>query len=334
MSVNAVSLAEVTKSFGTVRAVDGLTLDIPKGQTLALLGPNGAGKSTTIGMLLGLTVPDAGQVRVFGGTPRAAVRAGRMSAMPQEGGLIPRVTVREVIGFVAGAYAAPLAVDDVLATARLTDLAGRRVDRLSGGQAQRVRFALALAGDPDLIVLDEPTAALDVEARREFWDGMRRYAARGKTILFSTHYLEEADEHADRIVVIDRGRVVADGTSREIKRVAALTTVSLTVDGDTSWLGGLPGVTMVEIRGRRAHLRSADSDATVMALAEARALRDLEVSPADLEDAFVALTGRRPATSAAVSATATDLDPPASAPAAASARPGSPVRPAPEGNDV
>ncbi|MET8162561.1 ABC transporter ATP-binding protein [Sphaerisporangium sp. NPDC005289] len=292
MSVNAVSLEEVTKSFGAVRAVDGLSLDIPQGQTLALLGPNGAGKSTTIGMLLGLTVPDAGRVRVFGGAPGAAVRAGRMGAMPQEGGLIARVTVRELVAFVAGAYAAPLPVADVLATARLTDLAGRRVDKLSGGQAQRVRFALALAGDPDLIVLDEPTAALDVEARREFWDGMRRYAARGKTILFSTHYLEEADEHADRIVVIDRGRVVADGTSREIKRVAALTTVSLSVDGETSWLGRLPGVSMVEIRGRRAHLRTTDSDATVMALAEARAVRDLEVSPADLEDAFVALTGR------------------------------------------
>jgi ABC-2 type transport system ATP-binding protein len=242
-------------------------------------------------VLLGLAVPDSGHVEVFGGDPERAVRAGRMSAMPQEGGLIPRVTVRELVGFVAGTYKAPLPLEEVLSTARLTDVAGSRVDKLSGGQGQRVRFALALAGDPDLIVLDEPTAALDVEARREFWESMRRFAARGKTILFSTHYLEEADEHADRVVVIDKGRVVADGTSREIKRVTALTTVSVTVAGETCWLGGLPGVSAIEVRGDRAHLRSTDSDATVMALAHAGAVRDLEVSPADLEDAFVALTG-------------------------------------------
>ncbi|MFB9252561.1 ATP-binding cassette domain-containing protein [Sphaerisporangium melleum] len=298
MTANAVSLAGVTKSFGAVRAVDGLDLDIPQGQTVALLGPNGAGKSTTISVLLGLTAPDTGHVQVFDRPPAAAVRAGRLGAMPQEGGLIPRVTVGELLGFVAGTYATPLPVQEVLAMARLTGLARRRADRLSGGQAQRVRFALALAGDPDLLILDEPTAALDVEARREFWDGMRRFAARGKTILFSTHYLEEADEHADRIVVLDRGRVVADGGSREIKRLAALTTVGLTVTGDTSWLAGLPGVTAVEIRGRRAKLRSTDSDATVMALAQAGAVRDLEVAPADLEDAFIALTGRHAAVGA------------------------------------
>ncbi|MFC4587743.1 ABC transporter ATP-binding protein [Sphaerisporangium corydalis] len=290
MSVNAVTLTELTKSFGTVRAVDGLTLDIPQGQTLALLGPNGAGKSTAIGMLLGLSAPDSGTAEVFGGGPQAAVRAGRVGAMTQEGGLIPRVTVRELVGFVAGCYPAPLPVDQVLATARLTGLAGRRADRLSGGQAQRVRFAMALVGDPGLLVLDEPTAALDVEARREFWEGMHHFAARGTTILFSTHYLDEADDHADRIVMISGGRVVADGTAKEIKRVTALTTVSLTVSGETAWLARLPGVSAVEIRGGRARLRSTDSDATVTALAEARAIRDLEVSPADLEDAFVALT--------------------------------------------
>ncbi|WP_214410347.1 ABC transporter ATP-binding protein [Sphaerisporangium fuscum] len=290
MNANAVSLTQIVKSFGTVRAVDGLTLEIPQGQTVALLGPNGAGKSTTISVLLGLTAPDAGRAEVFGGAPEAAVRAGRMGAMPQEGGLIPRVTVGELIAFVAGTYGTPLPVERVLATARLTGRAGRRADRLSGGQAQRVRFALALAGDPDLIILDEPTAALDVEARREFWQSMRRFAARGRTVLFSTHYLEEADEHADRIVVIDRGRVIADGTSREIKKAVALTRVSLTVTGPTSWLAGLPGVAQIEIRGDRAHLRSTDADATVVALAEAGAVHDLEVSPADLEDAFLALT--------------------------------------------
>ncbi|ETK37544.1 ABC transporter ATP-binding protein [Microbispora sp. ATCC PTA-5024] len=288
----AVSLESVTKTFGPVRAVDDLTLAIPRGQTVALLGPNGAGKSTTIGVLLGLVPPDSGRVSLFGAGPDQAVRRGRVGAMPQEGGLIPRVTVRELVSFVAGTYAAPPPVDQTLELARISDLAGRRVDKLSGGQGQRVRFAMALAGGPDLVVLDEPTAALDVEARREFWQSMRGLASRGTTILFSTHYLEEADEQADRVVVVDRGRVVADGSSAEIKRVVALTTVSVTAQGEVQWLAALPGVRHLEVRGERVHLRSGDPDATVMALAEAGAVRDLEVTPADLEDAFMALTSK------------------------------------------
>ncbi|WP_327045763.1 ABC transporter ATP-binding protein [Microbispora sp. NBC_01189] len=291
----AVSLTTATKSFGPVRAVDGLTLTVPRGQTLALLGPNGAGKSTAIALLLGLIPPDSGRAALFGLAPEQAVRRGRVGAMTQEGGLVQRVTVRELLSFVSGTYPAPLPLDEAVALARIGDLLGRRVDRLSGGQAQRVRFAMAVCGDPDLVVLDEPTAALDVAARREFWTGLRGLADQGKTILFSTHYLEEADEQADRIVVLGRGRVIADGTSAEIKRAAALTTVRVTVDGDASWLATLPGVRHMEIRAGRAHLRSGDSDATVMALASAGAVRDLEVVPADLEDAFVALTSTAPA---------------------------------------
>ncbi|WP_055478550.1 ABC transporter ATP-binding protein [Sphaerimonospora mesophila] len=286
----AVLLSSVTRNFGPVRAVDGITLTIPRGQTVALLGPNGAGKSTTIGLLLGLLAPDSGRAALFGRDPVQAVRQGLVGAMPQEGGLIGRVTVRELLSFVAGTYPAPLPLDRVLRLAQITQLRDRRVDRLSGGQAQRVRFATAVVGDPDLVVLDEPTAALDVTARREFWDGMRDLAGQGKTILFSTHYLDEADERSDRVIVVGRGRVIADGTSDEIKRVVALTTVSVTVTGETAWLSALPGVRHLDIRGDRAHLRSADPDATVMALAQAGAVRNLEVTPADLEDAFVALT--------------------------------------------
>ncbi|MEU7690577.1 ABC transporter ATP-binding protein [Microbispora sp. SCL1-1] len=289
-TADAVSLTSATKRFGPVRAVDELTLAIPRGQTVALLGPNGAGKSTTIALLLGLLPPDSGRASLFGLDPEQAVRQGLAGAMPQEGGLVPRVTVRELLTFVSGTYPAPLPLDRVLTLARIDDLRDRRVDRLSGGQAQRVRFAMAVCGDPDLIVLDEPTAALDVEARREFWDGMRGLASQGKTILFSTHYLDEADEHADRVVVLGHGRVIADGTSAEIKRAAALTTVSVAADGESAWLATLPGVRHMEIRGGRVHLRTGDSDATVMALARADAIRDLEVAPADLEDAFVALT--------------------------------------------
>ncbi|MFF5246598.1 ABC transporter ATP-binding protein [Streptosporangium sp. NPDC000095] len=289
---DTVSLKDVTKRFGAVRAVDGLSLGIPAGRTVALLGPNGAGKSTTIALLLGLLTPDSGTVRVLGGTPEDAIRSGRLAAMPQEGGLVSRTTVRELVGFVSGTYRAPLPLQEVLSIAGLEGLAGRRLERLSGGQAQRVRFALALAGDPELILLDEPTAALDVRARREFWESMRAFTARGRTILFSTHYLEEADEYADRVVVVDKGRIVADGTSGEIKRLVALSTVSVTAGGDGAFLERLPGVVSVEIRGERAHLRTRDADATVVALAAAGGVRDLEVVPAALEDAFLALTGQ------------------------------------------
>ncbi|MFG2254659.1 ABC transporter ATP-binding protein [Streptomyces mirabilis] len=287
----AVSFTGAVKAFGAVRAVDGVDLEIGRGETVALLGRNGAGKSTTISLLLGLNEPDEGTVALFGGPPEAAVRAGRVGAMLQETRPVPRVTVRELVSFVAGRYRAPLPVADALELAGIGDLAGRRVDRLAGGQAQRVRFAVALAGNPDLIVLDEPTAALDVEARRAFWDSMRSYARRGHTVLFSTHYLEEADAHADRILVIDHGRLVADGTGEQLKRSVGGNLVSFDLAGrGTEGLTLLPGVVSVEVRGDRARLRTDDSDATVLALAELGAIRGLEVVPASLDDAFMALT--------------------------------------------
>lgn len=285
------SFTGAVKAFGTVRAVDGVDLEIGRGETVALLGRNGAGKSTTIALLLGLDEPDEGTVALFGGPPSAAVRAGRVGAMLQETRPVPRVTVRELVSFVAGRYPAPLPVADALELAGIADLAGRRVDRLSGGQAQRVRFAMALAGNPDLIVLDEPTAALDVEARRAFWDSMRSYARRGHTVLFSTHYLEEADAHADRILVIDHGRLVADGTGEQLKRSVGGNLVSFDLAGrGTEGLTLLPGVVSVEVRGDRALLRTDDSDATVLALAGLGAIRGLEVVPASLDDAFMTLT--------------------------------------------
>ncbi|MFF9196969.1 ATP-binding cassette domain-containing protein [Streptomyces sp. NPDC014779] len=292
----AVAFEAATRTYrsaqgGEVRAVDGVDLRIARGETVALLGRNGAGKSTAINLLLGLDEPDGGRVRLFGGPPARAVEAGRVGAMLQDARPVPRVTVRELVEFVACTYPRPMGAAEALALAGLTDLAGRRVDRLSGGQAQRVRFAVALAGNPELIVLDEPTAALDVEAREAFWDAMRGYARRGNTVLFSTHYLEEADAHADRIVVVDSGRVLADGTSEELKRAAGGNLVSFDLAGmPTEGLTGLPGVTSVEVRGDRAHLRSDDSDATVLALAAGNAVRRLEVSPLSLNDAFLTLT--------------------------------------------
>ncbi|MEU3059846.1 ABC transporter ATP-binding protein [Streptomyces subrutilus] len=303
----AVRFRHVAKSFGAVRAVSGIDLDVRAGETVALLGRNGAGKSTTVSLLLGLDTPDAGSVRLFGEPPERAVRDGRIGAMLQDARPVPRVTARELVAFVARTHPAPMPVAEALELAGLTDLAGRRVDRLSGGQAQRVRFAVALVGNPALIVLDEPTAALDVEARRAFWASVRGRARRGHTVLFSTHHLEEADAYADRIVVIDRGRIVADGTAEQLRRAAGGSLVSFDLAGRASeGLAALPGVGCVEVRGDRARLRTEDPDATVVALVGLGAVRGLEVTAPSLEDAFLALTDSPAPTAAAVPAAPAD----------------------------
>ncbi len=218
MGASGIELAALTKSYrtseGVVPAVRGIDVSVAAGETVALLGPNGAGKSTTIDMLLGLLDPDGGTVSVFGAQPRAAVDAGSVGGMLQTGALIRDLSVRELIGMMAALYPAPLAVDEVLELTGIADLAGRRTQKLSGGQTQRVRFAVALVCNPDLLVLDEPTVAMDVESRHAFWTAMREFAGRGKTVLFATHYLEEADAYADRVVLMarrqDRRRRPAD----------------------------------------------------------------------------------------------------------------------------
>jgi ABC-2 type transport system ATP-binding protein len=197
-----VAVQSVVKSYrspdGPVLAVRGVDVSIGRGETVALLGPNGAGKSTTLDILLGLTEPDAGAVSIFGMRPHAAIAAGRVGAMLQTGALIHDLSVREVVAMIAALYSEPLAVDDVLELTGLRASADKRTQKLSGGQAQRVRLALALVSDPDLLVLDEPTVSLDVEARRDFWTTMRSFAASGKTVIFATYYLDEADAYADR----------------------------------------------------------------------------------------------------------------------------------------
>ena len=292
MLAAGLSLRGLTKSYGPVRAVAGVDLDIVAGETVALLGPNGAGKSTTIDMLLGLARPDAGEVTVFGRTPEEAVRAGLVGAMLQSGGLISEVSVRELLVLAASLYPAPMPVDEVLERADLTELADRRTTKLSGGQTQRVRFALSLVADPELLVLDEPTAAMDVETRRRFWTSMRQLAAAGRTVLFATHYLDEADEFADRIVLMAQGRVVADGPATAIKAVVGGRTIRATLPGvPEAALAALPGVGAVERHGDSVRLTCTDSDLALRALLAAQpAARDIEVGGADLEDAFVALT--------------------------------------------
>jgi ABC-2 type transport system ATP-binding protein len=286
--MDAVALGKLSYAYGNLLAVEDVSLDVAAGEIVAVLGPNGAGKSTTLLMLLGLLPPRTGTVRLFGGTPAAAVATGRVGAMPQVGGLLPRSTVGDLLMFLHRVYPHPMPVAEALDLADLTGLAGRTVERLSGGQAQRLRFAMAVIGRPDLLVLDEPTAALDVASRRAFWTAMRGYVAQGRTVLFSTHYLEEADDNADRIVVLDRGRVIADGTAAEVKRRVDVRTVSVRFTAHDYSV--LPGVVTVTERHGRAVLTTTDSDATVLALAAAGLLRDLEVTGADLEEAFLTLT--------------------------------------------
>jgi ABC-2 type transport system ATP-binding protein len=287
-----VRVSGLVKSYGSTRAVDGIDLEIRPGETVALLGPNGAGKSTTIGMLLGLLAPDRGRIEVGGMSPRRAVATGHLGAMLQESGMMPGVRVGELLRFVRSLYDQPLTLADLVEAAGLEGLLNRRADRLSGGQAQRVRFAMAIAGDPSVVVLDEPTSAMDVEARRAFWERMRRLSAAGRTILFATHYLEEADAAADRIVVIARGRTVADGTSASIKATLGERRVRLTLEGGEVDLQHLEGVREIQRHGQRVTLYTDDADATVRGIVHLQApWHDLEVESPDLEQAFLTLVG-------------------------------------------
>jgi ABC-2 type transport system ATP-binding protein len=287
----------LVKSFrspeGPVQAVRGVDIAIAAGETVALLGPNGAGKSTTIDMLLGLTTPDSGSVSLFGRPPSEAIMDGAIGAMLQTGQLIRDLSVRELLTMMAGLYPKPLPVSEVLKLVGIEAVAERRTQKLSGGETQRVRFAIALVSDPELLVLDEPTVAMDVESRHAFWETMRRFAAQGKTIIFATHYLEEADANADRAVLMANGSIVADGPTTEIKAMVGLRTIRATLPGvELADLESLPGVKSAERRGDAIVLHCADSDATIRALLETYpAIRDIEIAGAGLEQAFLQLTG-------------------------------------------
>lgn len=290
-----IELQDVSKSYrtprGAVHAVRGIDVSVAPGETVALLGPNGAGKSTTIDMILGLSRPDGGAVSTLGRPPRKAVDDGLVGAMLQIGTLIRDVSVRELISMVASLYPEPLGVDKTLELAGIRELADRRTHKLSGGQAQRARFALALAADPELLVLDEPTVGMDVESRRAFWGSMRAFAARGRTVLFATHYLEEADAFADRAILIADGRIVADGSTGEIRARVGRRTIRATLPAVVDGLAELPGVLGVDRRGDGVVLSCSDSDAAIRALVAAHPeARDIEITAAGLEEAFVELT--------------------------------------------
>ncbi len=288
----AIRLTNVRKDFGAVHAVAGVDLTVLPGEVVAFLGPNGAGKTTTIDIMLGLSRPSSGTVELYGAPPAAAVSRGLVTAVLQTGGLLRDLTVAETVRLVGALFADARPVEDVLARAGIADIADRRVGRCSGGQQQRLRFALALLPDPELLVLDEPTTGMDVEGRRDFWAAIRHDTDRGRTVLFATHYLDEADAYADRIVLLNRGRVVADGTASQVKALAAGRTVRATWPAaDAQALRALPGADTVEVRGDTVLVRANDSDAVARFLLDATTARDLEITARNLEDAFLALTG-------------------------------------------
>jgi ABC-2 type transport system ATP-binding protein len=296
-----IEIRHLTKNFGSVRALDGLDLTVREGEVHGFLGPNGAGKSTTIDLLLGLAIPTGGTAELFGEDPRRAIVTGRVGAMLQGGALLPTTTVRESVALIQALHKHPLSVEEAMERAGVADLAKQKIASLSGGQMQRARFAVAVVSNPDLLILDEPTAAMDVAARHSFWQSMREFTSQGKTVVFATHYLDEADTFADRIVIMSAGRIIADGTPSEVKSVVSGRTLSFTLGASTgssaaneqlvATIRRLPGATTAQLRGTRIEVHTDDSDATLRALIAAYpTAADIEIVSRNMDDAFMALT--------------------------------------------
>ncbi len=288
----AVDLRNLSKNFGAVRAVRNVSLTIGQGEIVAFLGPNGAGKTSTIDMILGLSAPAGGEVSVLGMPPHHAIRRGLVSAVMQTGGLLKDLTVGETLRYTASLFPRSTDVREALRRAGITGIADRLVGKCSGGEQQRLRFAMALLSDPELLILDEPTTGMDVEGRRDFWAAIRHDAEQGRTVLFATHYLEEADAYADRIVLIRKGEIVADGTSAQVKSLASGRTVRATLPGASEdVLRGVPGMDSIEVRGDSVLIHSGDADKVARYLLTETGAHDLEITARGLEEAFLALTG-------------------------------------------
>ena len=293
MTMTAIALRDLRKTFhtadGDLHAVDGVTLTIAAGEVVAFLGRNGAGKTTTLDMVLGFTGPTSGVVEIFGLPPRRAVEQGSVGAVLQSGALLDDLTVRQTMEMVAALHG-KVDIDDALRRACALSIAARKVGKCSGGEQQRLRFALALLPSPKLLVLDEPTAGMDVSARREFWATMCAETGRGHTVLFATHYLDEAEEFADRIIVIDRGTIVADGTTDVVRENGGASTLTCrwdSTDGDPS---ALPDVIEHTLDGDHLTCTSPNTDELARHLLTKTSASQLVISPARLEDAFVELT--------------------------------------------
>ncbi|WP_130413510.1 ABC transporter ATP-binding protein [Xylanimonas ulmi] len=280
---------------GPVVAVDGIDVEVAPGEIVAFLGPNGAGKTTTLDIVLGLVPPTSGAVEVLGLAPRQAVTAGKVSAVLQTGGLLRDLRVEETVRSIAALHGADARVPEVMRRAGIADLARRKVSQCSGGEQQRLRFALALLPDPQILVLDEPTAGMDAGARRDFWETMRAETHAGRTVVFATHYLEEAQAFAPRTVLIDHGRIRADRPTDELRslvgdRMVAATVPSATVEGALAALRAVDGVREARAEGDRVIAVGPGSDAAALALLTTLGGHDLEVTAPSLESAFFALT--------------------------------------------
>ena len=285
------SLSNITKRYGAITALDGLSLSLRPGEIVALLGPNGAGKSTAIKLLLGLIAPTSGAARIFGSNPVEATTRTRVGAMLQIARVTETLKVREHLDLFRSYYPQPLPVAGILDIAQLHGIEDKLFGQLSGGQRQRALFALAICGNPDLVFLDEPTVGLDIEARRALWQQIRALSAQGKTVLLTTHYLEEADALADRIIVIHKGRVISEGTPTEIKRNSGGRTIRCKTILSRELLEALPTVTRVTAQQDSVCVTAANAEAVIreMLLLDA-SLSNLEIASPALEDAFLALT--------------------------------------------
>ncbi len=285
------SLTNITKRYGTTLALDNLSLSLHPGEIVALLGPNGAGNSTAVKLLLGLIAPTSGTTRVFGSDPREATTRTRIGAMLQVARVTETLRVREHLDLFRNYYTNPLPVAEILRIAQLQGIEDRFFGQLSGGQTQRVLFALAICGNPDLIVLDEPTVGMDIEARRALWQQIRSLSAQGKTVLLTTHYLEEADALAHRIIVINKGRLISAGTPAEIKRNNGGRTIRCQTRLSQQFLQTLPTVSNVAFNEGAVVVTASEAETVVREmLLRDETLSDLEVASPALEDAFLALT--------------------------------------------
>lgn len=293
LSQPVASLHDVTKRYGSTLALNDFTLEIHPGQVVALLGPNGAGKTTSVNLMLGLQRPTSGHVELFGGNPQDAYSRTRVGVMLQLSGVPETLTVREHIDVFAAYYPSPLPMHELLELTNLRGLEDRPYGKLSGGQRQRLHLALALCGNPDLLFLDEPTTGLDITSRRALWDAVRSFTSSGRTVVLTTHYLEEVDALADHVVVIDKGTILAEGTPSEIKAVVAGTRIRCITRLEPQTLQNLPGVQTVTREGTATEILASHAEPVVLELLQRDpTLHGLEVGGARLEEAFLALTNR------------------------------------------
>lgn len=289
----AAELVDATKSYGHVQALKAVSLTIELGEVVAMLGPNGAGKTTSISLLLGLRKPTSGSARLFGLEPTDLKARSRVGVMLQESGIPQMLKVREIVDLFRSYYPKPMPRDRAIAMGGLEEKRDALVKELSGGQRQRLYFALAVCGDPQVLFLDEPTVGMDVEGRRAFIERIAEFAQLGRTVVLTTHYLEEADQLAERVVVIDRGVIIADASPAEIKSKVAGKKVRFTASGVTeAQLDGLP-VTSATVSGNTVQLLTNDPVSVLRALFQRGVeITDIEITGADLEDAFISLTSR------------------------------------------